>query len=148
MDDEWQSYSPDTKQIATAFTNGINAYIGHVGDKLPIEFQILGFQPKKWRPEDILGRMSGIIMSRNFTDEVVRARLIDKLGLGTVRMLMPTDPQRDFAPAPGLDLKGIDVRILNGFNAASKSVQFKPSESESNNWAISEIGRASCRERV
>src|SRR5207302_4145060 len=43
----------------------------------------------------------------------------------------------DFGPAPGLDLKGIDVRILNGFNAASKAVQFKPSESESNNWAVS-----------
>ncbi len=137
MDAEWNSYSPDTKQIATAFTNGINAYIKHIGAKLPIEFQILGYQPKPWQPEDILGRMSGIIMSRNFTDEVVRAHLIDKLGLEKVRQLMPTDPQRDFAPAKGLDLAGIDSRILKGFQAASKSVQFKQSTSESNNWAVS-----------
>ena len=41
MDAEWRSYSPDTKQIATAFTNGINAYIKHVGKKLPIEFQVV-----------------------------------------------------------------------------------------------------------
>src|SRR6516165_4457172 len=80
MDAEWKSYSPDTKQIATAFTNGINAHIKHIGDKLPIEFQIFGYQPKPWRPEDILGRMSGIIMSRNFTDEVIRAHLIEQLG--------------------------------------------------------------------
>ena len=45
MDAEWQSYSSDTKQIATAFTKGINAYIKHIGSKLPIEFQILGYQP-------------------------------------------------------------------------------------------------------
>src|SRR5262249_49707693 len=40
---EWTSYSPDTKQIATAFTRGINAAIDHMGDKLPIEFQLLGY---------------------------------------------------------------------------------------------------------
>ncbi len=137
MDAEWKSYSPDTKQIANAFTSGINAHIKHIGGKLPIEFQILGYKPKPWQPEDILGRMSGIIMSRNFTDEVVRAHLIDKLGLEKVRQLMPTDPQRDFAPASGLDLKGIDSRILKGFQAASKSLQFKQSTSESNNWAVS-----------
>src|ERR1043166_4465685 len=136
MDAEWKSYSPDTKQIAIAFTNGINACIKHSRDKLPIEFQILGYQPSNWEPEDILGRMSGIIMSRNFTDEVVRARHIDKLGLEKVRMLMPTDPHRDFAPAEGLNLKGIDAKILKGFQAASKTVQFKPSTSESNNWAV------------
>jgi penicillin amidase len=135
MDAEWKSYSPDTKQIAIAFTNGINAWIKHTGDKLPIEFQILGYKPKLWQPEDILGRMSGIIMSRNFTDEVVRAHLIDKLGIEKVRMLMPTDPQREFKAE--LDLKGIDSRILKGFYAASKSVPFKSSTSESNNWAVS-----------
>src|SRR5438132_7833603 len=38
MEAEWVSYSPDTKAIATAFTQGINAYIEQVGDQLPIEF--------------------------------------------------------------------------------------------------------------
>ena len=136
MDAEWKSYSPDTKQIATAFTNGINACIKQNGKRLPIEFQILGYQPKSWQPEDILGRMSGIIMSRNFNDEIVRAHLIDKLGLEKVRLLMPTDPRRDFAPAPGLDLKGIDRRILAGYEAATKTLSFKPSKSESNNWVV------------
>lgn len=134
---EWKSYSPDTQQIATSFTNGINAYIKHAGKRLPMEFDILGYQPKTWRPEDILGRMSGIVMSRNFNDEVVRAHLIDKLGLEKVRLLMPTDPPRDFAPAPGLDLNGIDQRILKGYQAATKALSFVPSKTESNNWVVS-----------
>src|SRR5262245_17322183 len=57
MQAEWKSYAPDTQAIATSFVGGINAYIDHVGDKLPIEFQILGTRPVKWRPEDILSRM-------------------------------------------------------------------------------------------
>lgn len=137
MDAEWKSYSPDTKQIATAFTNGINANIDHVGKNLPVEFEILGFEPKRWQPEDILGRMSGIIMSRNSSDEVVRAHLIDKLGLEKVRLLMPTDPQRDYAPAKGLDLAGIDTKILKMYQSATKTLNFTPSKTESNNWAVS-----------
>jgi penicillin amidase len=143
MNSEWESYSPDARKIAVAFTSGINAWIKQSEKKLPIEFQLLGHTPKLWQPEDILGRMSGIVMSANFTNEVARAHLIDKLGLEKVRMLMPTDPVRDFAPAPELDLKGIDARILKGFHAASKAVPFKPSTSESNNWVVAATMSAS-----
>ena len=50
LSDEWVAYAPDARRIATAFTQGINAYIDHVGDRLPIEFRVLGFRPKRWRP--------------------------------------------------------------------------------------------------
>jgi len=136
MKAEWESYSADTQQIAIAFTSGINACIKHLGKRLPIEFELLGYEPGLWQPEDILGRMSGIVMSRNFTDEVVRATLIDKLGLDKVRSLLPTDPPVDFAPAPGLDLKGIDQRILKNYQNAIKALPFKPSTTQSNNWVV------------
>lgn len=126
MNAEWASYSPDTKQIAAAFTRGINAYIDHVGDKLPIEFQILGYRPKKWQPEDILGRMSGIIMSRNFAQEIARARLVAAVGAEKAQQLAPTDPPVAYAPAPGLDLKDITKDILSGYQAATKAIQFRP----------------------
>ncbi|HMF19187.1 MAG TPA: penicillin acylase family protein, partial [Gemmataceae bacterium] len=136
-DTEWASYSPDTKRIATAFTNGINACIDHAGKRLPIEFQILRFAPGKWRPEDILGRMSGVIMTGNIQREIARARLIAFLGVERTRSLFPTDPVTRFAPAAGLDLAGIDNKILAGYNAATKLLQFKPVKTESNNWVVS-----------
>src|SRR5262245_23204629 len=85
MEREWKSYAPDTQEIATAFTEGINAYIDQCGDKLPIEFQLLGYQPGKWRPEDVLGRMSGIIMTSNWQREVARSMLIARLGVERAR---------------------------------------------------------------
>src|SRR5262245_32821863 len=60
MDAEWAGYSPDAKDIATAFTDGINAGIDRFGDQPPVEFQILGTRPKRWQTEDVLGQMSGI----------------------------------------------------------------------------------------
>ena len=68
--------------------------IDQFGYKLPIEFQILGFKPKKWKPEDVLGRMSGVYMSQNFRNEITRARLIAAVGIEKARWLAPVDPPR------------------------------------------------------
>src|SRR5712671_5516364 len=87
MEAEWTSYAPDTRRIATAFTRGINAWIDQAGMKLPIEFEILGAAPKKWRPEDVLGRMSGIYMSQNFRNEILRAQLVAAVGAHKARWL-------------------------------------------------------------
>jgi penicillin amidase len=137
MKAEWASYSPDAQQIATAFTRGINACIDHMGAKLPIEFQLLGHAPKKWQPEDVLGRMSGIYMSGNFQREITRAGLVAAVGIERARWLAPVDPARAYAPAGGLDLSGIDQRVLAGYTAATKLLQFRPPPSESNNWVVS-----------
>ena len=136
MQAEWQSYSPDTLEIATAFTQGINAFIDHSEKKLPIEFQILGYKPQKWKPQDILSRMSGIIMTGNWQREVARARLIAKVGLEQARRIAPTDPVRAFAPAPGLDLQSIPPEIVQGYIAATRPLKFDPVPTESNNWVV------------
>src|SRR5882762_10206462 len=58
MKAEYESYSPDTLAILTAFTDGVNAYIaslaGPGGVGLPVEFQLAGFSPDSWHPEDCL----------------------------------------------------------------------------------------------
>src|SRR5688572_14409263 len=56
LDAEWKVYSPDAREIAMAFTDGINACIETLGERLPLEFQLAGFRPGKWQPEDCLGR--------------------------------------------------------------------------------------------
>ncbi len=137
MQSEWTSYSPDAEQIATAFTRGINAYIDSIGERLPIEFQILGYRPQKWQPTDILGRMSGIIMARNFKSEIDRGRLIAAVGVEKARWLSPTDPPRDFALAPGIEATIFENKILELYDVATKSLDFAKLPAGSNNWAVS-----------
>jgi penicillin amidase len=137
MAKEWASYSPDAKEIATAFTQGINACIDQLGDKLPIEFQILGFRPGKWKPEDVLGRMSGIYMSQNFRNEIERARLVAGVGIEKANWLAPVDPPREYeSPLKRGDLEGVDRRILADYNAAIKALSFTPAKTQSNNWVV------------
>jgi penicillin amidase len=134
---EWASYSEDTRDIAVAFTDGINACIDAHQDRLPIEFQLAGYRPQHWQPEDILGRMSGIIMSGNWEKEVSRALLIQAVGIEKARMLAPTDPPTEFAPAADVDLSVISDEILSGVRAATRVLKFSPAATESNNWVVS-----------
>jgi penicillin amidase len=145
-DAEWASYSPDTKAIAAAFTDGVNACIGQFGDRPPIEFQILGIRPMKWRPEDVLGRTSGIYMSQNFRTEVQRAQLVAAVGIDKARWLAPVDPPHDYTPALSMDeLRAIDGRILAGYEAATKALSFRPARTQSNNWVVAGARSASGR---
>lgn len=143
MDAEWKSYSPDTKEIARAFTDGINAYIDHVGDKLPIEFQLLNYKPAHWHARDVLGRMSGVYMTLNFEREIFRAMLVSAVGVEKARQLAPTDPVTAFAPAPELELKYINMKILSKYKSATKALAFKPSTTQSNNWVVTGTRSAS-----
>ena len=70
---EWQSYSPDAKQIMAAFTTGINAYIKSLNGSRPTEFQAAGYDPGLWMPEDCLARIAGLATSRNVSQEIVHA---------------------------------------------------------------------------
>lgn len=136
MQAEWSSYSADAREIATAFTDGINSYIEQLGDRLPIEFQLLGYRPKKWRPEDVLARMSGLVMVSNWEKEIARARLIAKVGVERARQLAPTEPRVDFAPDPKLDLSSLTPQIMAGYQSATRPLKFVPVKTESNNWVV------------
>lgn len=136
LDAEWNSYAPDARQIAASFTRGINACIDQMGDNLPVEFKLLGYQPAKWQPEDILGRMSGLIMSRNFTAEVGRSTLVRAVGVEKARRIAPTDPPVAFAPAPGLDLADISPALVKDYERATQAIPFESADSGSNNWAV------------
>ena len=132
---EWESYSPDTKAIAQAFTSGINAFARNAADRLPIEFELLGFQPGEWKPEDTLLRIAGLLMTRNASQEVARAEMVHKLGLEATAKFMPTDPHRELKPDPEVDLAGIDEGVLAGYRNAV-SIPTLYGEDGSNNWVV------------
>jgi penicillin amidase len=140
-DAEWRSYAPDAKQIATAFVEGINAYIRSLAGKRPPEFQLGGYDPQPWKPEDVTARIAGLLMTRNARAEVDRARDIQRFGLDTVQRYLPPDPFIRIEIPNGLDLSLITASILDDYNAAIALPRFDlpgsdPGEQGSNNWVV------------
>ncbi|MBL8187970.1 MAG: penicillin acylase family protein, partial [Acidobacteria bacterium] len=124
MKAEYESYAPDAKPIIEAFVRGVNAQIALVKStgKLPIEFQLAGYEPEPWTPEVCLTRMAGYVMTRNASTEIQRAVLAREFGKEFVDEWVETEPKRKLEIPEGLDLAGIDPKILAGATAAGAAV--------------------------
>jgi len=51
---EWTKLATETRDLLSAFSNGINAVIEESRKSLPIEFDLLGYEPELWTPIDCL----------------------------------------------------------------------------------------------
>ncbi len=141
MDAEYQSYAPDTREILSAFTAGINAYIQRrldpKGPGLPIEFQLAGFRPELWRPSDCLTRMATLSVTGNATEELALAQLVELLGAKKAASLQDFDPPATLEPPTGEDLTGLSPVLIKGFVGTDSRVEFPANFEGSNNWTIS-----------
>ncbi len=142
MKAEYESYSPDTKEILDAFTSGINAYIadrrkpGAPG--LPIEFQMAGFVPEPWKPEDCLNRMAAFSMTGNAFSELQHAEVVSRIGVEKAQELFQFDPAVKLDPAPNLDFTGLSARLLRELAGSDSRMDFPAYYVEgSNNWTVS-----------
>ncbi|MHA1700149.1 MAG: penicillin acylase family protein [Promethearchaeota archaeon] len=45
---------PETFEILEKYVAGVNYYISHVGNNLPLEFHLLGIKPTLWQPSDTI----------------------------------------------------------------------------------------------
>ncbi len=139
-EEEFRRYHPEGKTIFTSFAAGINAAIQKAIDerKVPVEFEILGFQPQPvWTAKTVLTRMPGWTLSRNASSEVNRALDIKALGLGKVEELKPTTPRKKLEIPPGLDLADIESSILDIARGANDIRWSLKSALGSNNWVVS-----------
>jgi penicillin amidase len=140
MAEEWASYGPDARQIADAFTRGINAWIGHLGDDLPREFALAGWRPERWRPEDLLNRTDAYVDSGGARDEVLRARLVAQMGAAAVDDVWPLAGGLRTRLSPDLDLSVITYglgEMLGRVGTAPFFSGFSTSYAPgSNAWAV------------
>ncbi|HZS56598.1 MAG TPA: penicillin acylase family protein [Bryobacteraceae bacterium] len=134
-DQEWRSYSPDAKAIATAFTSGINAYIRSLHGERSPEFRIAGFDPGLWAPEDVTARVAGLLMTGNMVAEVNRTLDVNRIGLETDARLFPPEPKIPLILPKGLDAADITAAIIKDYMAAIGAIHF-PGEQGSNNWVV------------
>ncbi len=75
------------------FADGVNKFLEQHGESLPVEFLILGYKPEQWRPVDTLAiaKLQLYDAAGNYTQELLRAGIAERLGTGVLSTLMP-DP--------------------------------------------------------
>ena len=140
---EYKSYATDTLSILSAFTDGINAYIRYLnsqtGPGLPISFQLAGFRPEPWKPEDCLSRIAAYSMTGNARIELTNAELLTKIGAEKTQRILDPDQPAKLDAAEGADYSGLSPNLLDGLVGGDTRIEFAVHNAPvgSNNWTIS-----------
>ena len=152
MHAEWLAYASDTKDIATAFTAGINAYVTQTCDDpslMPLEFRELGYEPAFWAPSDVT-RIRSHGLFQNVTQEVARALMLREFGPAAEELRRRREPGGELTVPDGLDLSVIPDDVLRDYKLAVSPGQLRgPAGASagggggpvqagegSNNWAL------------
>ncbi len=76
VDDSIAHLTPELRAAIESYSRGVNAYIDTLDEKtLPIEFRILQYKPREWRPADsvVIGKILADALSSTWRYDLVRA---------------------------------------------------------------------------
>lgn len=130
MQREMTHYHDRGDVIIPAFTEGVNAYIREVRENpemLPIEFQLLDFEPDYWTPEIVISRHQGLV--GNVGQELNLARAVHTLGPEKVKELIwfhPGEPELTLDES--IDGELLFENILHLYREARSQVRFEPED--------------------
>ncbi|MFZ5672164.1 MAG: penicillin acylase family protein [Pseudomonadota bacterium] len=125
---EWRSYAEDAREICTAFVGGINAFIAAIGRNeapLPPEFTVMGTEPQRWAPEDVV-RIRSHGLTGNAQSEIARAVLLAAGQDGADRLRQERLPDLPLDNPGQVDLAQIPAHLIDLLRLASAPVSFSP----------------------
>lgn len=129
-------------QILENYSKGVNLFIDTHKDNLPIEFNLLGYVPEPWTPLDSVswGKYMAYDLSGNFSREILRASLVDKLGADKAAFLLPTNPAENtpLIVPNGVNYAGMDkaLALVDLQSELSALAGSDPASQGSNNWVV------------
>ncbi|HEX8633248.1 MAG TPA: penicillin acylase family protein [Pyrinomonadaceae bacterium] len=89
--------SAATRTALEDYARGVNAYIetrGGADAPLPLEFQIIGYRPRPWRPADslVIGKIFAEMLSTTWPTDIARALLADLPPARRAQLLPESSP--------------------------------------------------------
>ncbi len=141
----YDSLTEEMKKLSLAYAAGVNHYINTHRNKLPREFNDLGYVPEPWHPVDSIAIPMIMFwhLSGSLEEELMLGKLVDELGTKKALELVsshPADPathmmweQTSDAIPQGFGRKGFPIlAALKDFSIRQGATQFVGS----NNWVI------------
>jgi penicillin amidase len=127
-----------SKCILNAYARGVNAFIEHNSNNLPIEFMLLRFKPGPWQITDSIQwtKMMGWDLGSNWETEIIRAAIVARLGVERATKLEAGyDPSHPLIIPPGVEYQGINPGMLEEY-AILKQLSGFGMMGASNNWVV------------
>ncbi|WP_425623215.1 penicillin acylase family protein [Brevibacillus borstelensis] len=128
-------YSQEAKDILQWYADGVNAYISEAKAKgaLPIEFALLGYEPKEWTPFDSLtiGKYMAYDLGGHWEGQAFRYYLLNHFPKEKAYDLFPNEEKAGPPIIPPIGDGKVDVE-----KSFAKAI-IPPEFNGSNNWVVS-----------
>src|SRR5712692_1609774 len=127
-----------SKRALDAYSRGVNAFIDRNKHNLPLEFTLLRFKPAPWQNVDCIqwAKMMGWNLGSNWETEVIRARIVAKMGAERAAKLEAGyDPKHPLIIPPGVEYQGINLGMIEQY-AQIKQLAGFGMLGASNNWVV------------
>jgi penicillin amidase len=155
----FEKISPKSKQILEDYSKGVNQFIENHKHELPVEFDLLNYEPGVWKPQYslMLVRLMGWELNLAWYTDYILGKVINKAGIEKVSEIFPdtsitlykrptvTDtlkadsleehtsiPELSNFPESGMD-------FFSSYSAYRKFFGLECTNSGSNSWVISGI---------
>ncbi|MCG6910153.1 MAG: penicillin acylase family protein, partial [Deltaproteobacteria bacterium] len=128
-------------QLAEAFCDGVNQYVGSHRDRLPVEFSILRYAPEKWQVEHVFNVVSFMAfdLSTAWSTEIMFHRVLEKVGRERLQEILPDAAGYGRVIYPEFTGKTADIGIDDTLLAGAGMLERIGLTvfSGSNNWVVS-----------
>lgn len=138
VEEGWKTSKPEIRAAMENYARGVNAYLATLDDKsLPVEFQILQFRPREWKPTDsvIVGAIFADALSTTWQQDLLKASL-QSLPKEKLEMMFEPSAQDDVL------LFGKDNEKVKGKSKNEKIVKSAISENSAITETLDFIARA------
>lgn len=136
----YSKFNPVVLDLLQAYSDGVNEYIDEHAGNYQIEFDVLGYQPEKWKPLHslIVIKMMAWELNISWWTDLSFSELVQKLGKEKVLEFLPDYPEN--APTIIADyinqLPAINSSFAETDRAFREFIGWSGTHSGSNNWVV------------
>jgi len=131
---------PETKKMLTAYAEGVNYFINKFRNKLPIEFDILKYEPYEWKPVHSLMvvRLMAWELNMSWWTDIIFTKLVQQLGEEKAKLILPDFPENapTIIPAALSNEPEITMSFIDVNRAYKEFTGFTGTHIGSNNWVV------------
>lgn len=137
--ENYSSYDSQVIKILQAYSNGVNKYIEDNKGNYSIEFDVLGYQPEKWKPLHslIVVRMMGWELNLSWWVDFTYAELIEKFGKEKLLEILPDISESNLQKIPSIkNITSLSEEFIQTNLAFRNLLGWRGTQVGSNNWTV------------
>ncbi|MEJ2103054.1 MAG: penicillin acylase family protein [Ignavibacteriaceae bacterium] len=135
-----EKMNPVALKLLEAYSGGVNFYLNEKKNKYPVEFDVLGYQPEKWKPEHCIMviRMMAWELNLGWWTDLTFTELVQKLGEEKVKEILPGYPENAPTIIPSNIKKFTEINndLIKTDKEFRKFMGMTGTHLGSNNWVV------------